>query len=362
MHKKIFISLVCLLPAQVWAVSECRQDIFLEVVHGLEAEISGWSDESAEVQSTDFRDYEALWDELEGIATAQMPPNVFENYKKYQRGYQALDRIHNKNKDNERLVKYYACQRKFFNEEIFYALMGRWIDIDEPDCDKPIVTDRVALRYEFSPENFANCATQIGAEGYVNPAETLPTAEREASTVTFKVPNLDISRFIWWLSPDQANREISTDEHSSGNNAQNTDEESTKNWWQHITGFFGVGVREDVYGSQEGQIRTSNVLGTYEIDHDTRDRRAQWENDRNFWVQRGIASGQLLDALKYRYETEMLTIVQESNNSLDKSLTSIQRTCKDQAVVPLVVSDQCWESADNEYEEDDLWSPKDSVN
>lgn len=337
MKKSIYMLLFLSLPAQSWANS-CNQEVLERVANELQSEISRLP-EPGEAFSADFREYEPLWRQTDARAEASMPKDLLAAYKNYKKHFETLDKIYNNNLKNKEIAKQYACHREFYTRDIYNALYGDLVTPIELGCD-PFISaeDREALFLELRPKNLLNCINEQadGESEYQQPTNFLPTADRESDLPAPPPARLQFNRSKFDLSPDQQNR-TSTAFRKSTSSEDFSNTEDT-NFWKRFLNFFNRGNRALENDNQRaGNFRAENVFANYEIDGATRTRRANWENNRNYWIQRSVNSGQLTDRYTKRFESEILKTLNKTNDSLEESLKLIEDICRRQDV-----KKKCW--------------------
>lgn len=362
MRKTITMGLLLLYPGLAWGQT-CEFDLFEQLTNQFYDRVYNEFGEPGESHSIDFARYEPLWVRTQAQADQYMSPDMQSVYEKYREAYERLDKIYGANPSNPRLRNFYQCQQKFYIEEIFNAFFPGGIGSISPNCgdeNEEVSLDdleRAQLIRELSLTNLYTCKYEAGEAE--DPA-SFATPRTRSNSVAAEAPatiSVDQSRFDLTADQVEAIRaSTSVDANTAPAEADMEVEESTLQWWQRLQNFFGFGETPEANTGQSSQGRATNFIANEEIDAATRSRNAAWQNNRNYWVQRGIKSAQLLDVYETRFDEEILVILDELNTSLEESLAAMSDVCARQRT-----DEFCWGNR-NRYRSRDLWSPKDSIN
>ncbi len=366
MMRKIY-GLLFFIPGIAWGQS-CEIDTFETLTNQFYDYVHNELPAPGDSHSVDFYSQAHFWDRSNAQATKSMPAEMLKIYEKYQIAYERLDKVRANNTSDKRITEYAVCRQEFFEKEIFsllvYPLGVNW----SSDCSDVIARDpslaltdeqRRSLRFELGAQNLATCRYESGSAD--DTSEFLPGADRSVDIEGFVPPVRSLDQWQFDLDKNQSQLQVDTGENESAETSVDVPEGAGKNFLDYWKAVFNWGQRPGTFDSQDAEVRTENLVSGREIQADTAIRRAKWENDRNYWVQRSVASGALLDAYAARFETDeasqpILPTLDELNTSLEASLDAIENVCQRQHAKVF-----CWWGK-NTYPEKKKWSPEQSFN
>ena len=355
--KKFIIGVSLLFPLIAAAAPTCEQDTFQKITNDFQSEVSnygskfGISADEKLSQSEDFNDQTVFWRETTARAQALMPEAMFQVYKTHEESYKWLDRIYGQNPTNKELATYHACRKEFFTYELFGSFFEKTETRTESTCDDFITLDeRNQLYYELGQQNLSICRAELGSEDLLATDGSSLSEGDSTDTVPVSEPALDFMS-QYRVTANEINLAKQAIESIEGSNL--TEDDTPDTWWSRIMKSFSR-VRTKELTSEQAQLRTTNAIGTGELDDAFQAMRSKRANRKNFWLRTSQKSGEQLDRYQERIGVKMFETLNESIDSVKSSLELIENVCFRQKTIT-----KCWKGPT--FPRQDLRSPKSTI-